>query len=60
MLFSFFIIIAWYLLIKNVIPKIFNPTAELIIPIEIRTKEAKAEIQTHPMIAETKISNCSM
>ena len=34
--------------------QIFNHT-ELVVPIGIPTKEAKAEIETHLVIAETKI-----
>ena len=40
--------------------QIFNPFAELIIPIGIPTKEAKANMETHPVIAEIKISDCSI
>ena len=39
--FFFFLIIDLYFLILAVIAQIFNPTAELIIPIEIPIKEAK-------------------
>ena len=38
----------------------FNPIAELVILIGIPTKEAKVEMQTHSVNAETKISKCSM
>ena len=38
--------------------KVFNPIAELIIPIGIPSKEARAEI--HPVIVEIKIRNCSI
>ena len=44
-----------YFLITAVIAEIFSSTAELVIHIGIQTKEAKAEIGTHPVIAETKI-----
>ena len=44
--FSLFLIIDLYLLIPAVFAQIFNPTAELIIPIGIPTKEAKAERKT--------------
>ena len=37
--------------------QIFNPIAELVIPIAVPTKEAKAEMETHPVIVENKISN---
>ena len=45
-----------YFLIPLVITQIFNLIAELVIPIGILTKEAKAEIETHPVIAEIRIS----
>ena len=41
----FFLIIDLYLLIVAVIAQIFNPTAELVMPIEITNKEVKAEIE---------------
>ena len=50
MLFSF------YFLIPAVIAQFFNPIAELVIPIGIPTNEAKAEIETQPMIAKTVFS----
>ena len=34
--------------------------AKLVIPIGILTKEAKAEMETHPVIAEPKIRKCSI
>ena len=34
----------------------FHPTAELTMPVGIPTKEAKAEIETHPVTAKMKIS----
>ena len=44
-------------LIPTVIAQIFNPTAELVIPIWVPTKEAKGEMETHPVILEiTKVS----
>ena len=43
-----------------VITKIFKPIAEIAIIIRIKNKEAKAKIETHPVIAETRISNCSI
>ena len=45
-----------YFLIPAFIAKIFNPVAELLIPIRIPTKEAKAEIETNPVIVEITIS----
>ena len=49
--FFFFSIIDLYFLI---------PTAELIIPIGIPTKEAKAEMEMHPVTVEINISKCSI
>ena len=34
--------------------------SKLVIPIEIPSKEAKAEIEIHPVIAEGKIRKCSI
>ena len=47
-------------LILEVIAKVFNPIAELIIPIGIPRKEADVEIEIQPVIAEAKIRNCSI
>ena len=60
LLYFFFLIINLYFLIPAVIAQIFNPIAELVIPIGIPTKEAKAEIEIHPVIAEVKIRKCSI
>ena len=43
-----------------VMAQIFNPIAELIIPIGTPGKEAKEEIEIHPVNAEAKIRKCSM
>ena len=58
--FFFFLIIDLYFLIHAVIAQIFNPIAELVIPIGIPTKEAKSEMQTHLVIVEITISKCSV
>ena len=58
--FFFFLIIDLYFLIPAVIAQIFNPIAELVIPIGIPNKEAKAEIEIHLVIAEAKIRECSL
>ena len=58
--FFFFLIIDVYFLIPAVIAQIFNPIAELIIPIGIPTKKARAEMETHPVIVEIKVSKCSI
>ena len=47
----------WLILFNSaVITQIFNPIAELVIPIKI----AKAEIEIHPVTAEAKIRKCSI
>ena len=45
--FLLFLFIDLYFLIPAAITQIFNPIAELVIPMEISTKEVKAEIETH-------------
>ena len=55
MLLPFSSIIDLYVLIPTVITQMFNPIVQLAIPIGIPTKEAKAEIETHPVIVEIKI-----
>ena len=52
MLLPFFKIIDLYFLIPVIIIQIFNPIAELVVPIGIPTKEAKVEMETHPVIVE--------
>ena len=58
--FFFFLIIDLCFLIAEVIAQILNPIAELAIPIGIPTKEAKSEIEIHPVIVEPKIRKCSI
>ena len=53
----FFLITDLYLLIPAAIAQIF---AELVIPIGIASKEANAEIEIHPIIAEGKRRKCSI
>ena len=60
MLFFFFLIVDLHLLIPAVIAQMFNPIAELIIPIRIPSKEEKAEIEIHPGTVEAKIRKCSI
>ena len=60
MFFFFFLIIDLYFLIPTVITQILNSTTELVIPIEIPTKEAKAEMEMHTVAVETNISKCSI
>ena len=45
------------LLIPAAIAKVFNSIVELVIPIGIPSKKAKAEIEMHPVIVELKIRN---
>ena len=59
-MFRFFLIIDLRFLIPAVIAQIFNPIAELVIPIGIPSKEAKVEIEIHPVIVEAKIMECSI
>ena len=56
----FFLDIHSDFLIPAVITQIFIAAAELAILTEILTKEPKAEIRTHPVTVEAKISNCSV
>ena len=44
-----------YFLFPAAIAQIFNPVAELVIPIGIPIKEAKAEIEIHPVNVEAKM-----
>ena len=59
-LFFFFLIIDIYFLIATVIAHIFNPSAKLVIPIGMRIKEPKAEIEIHLVTAEGKTKKCSI
>ena len=56
----FFLIIDLYFLIAAVNTQILYPIIELAIPIRIPTKEAKTEMETHPVIVEIAISECSI
>ena len=58
MLFS--LVIALYLLIEAINAQFFNSTAELETKRALTTKEAKAEIETHPVTIEAKINKCSI
>ena len=60
MFFPFFLIIDFKYLILATVTQVFNPTAELALPIKIPTKEAKTEIKTHSVAAKVSISDCSM
>ena len=56
----FFLIIDLYFLIPAAIAQVLNPIAELIIPIGIIIKEAKAGIEPYPVNVEAKLRNCSI
>ena len=56
----FFLIIDLYFLIPAVIAHIFNPIAELVIPLGIPIREAKAEIEIHLVNVEAKIRKSSI
>ena len=58
--FFFFSIIGLYFLVSAVIAQISNPIGELVIPRRVPTKEAKAEMETHPVNVETIISKWSI
>ena len=50
----FFFIIDLYFLILGVIAQIVDPIAELVISIGIPSKEAKTEIEIHPVLVKLK------
>ena len=49
MLLLFLLIVDVYFLIPEFIEQIFNPVAELVIPIEIPSKKEKAETEAQPV-----------
>ena len=49
--FFIFLIVDLYLLVSAVIAQNFDPIVELVIPIGIPSKEAKAEIEIHVVTA---------
>ena len=53
---SFFLIIDLYFFIPAVIVTTFIPNPELPIPTGIPTKEAKEEMETHPVTIEAKLT----
>ena len=55
MLLFFFSIIDLYFLIRAVVAHISNLIAELVIPTEVPSKEAKAEIEIHSVTVEAKL-----
>ena len=55
-----FLTIDQYFLISAVIAQVFIPIAEPVIPTGLQSKEAKAEIETHLVTAEAKITKSSI
>ena len=53
----FFSITDLYFLISAAFAQIFNPVAEFVFPIGISGREAKAEIEKHPVNVEAKVFN---
>ena len=53
------LVIDLYFLTPEAIAQVFNHITELVIPIRIPRKEAKAEIKIHPVIVDAKIRKCS-
>ena len=49
-----------YFLIPAVIAQIYNPIAELVIPIGTTTKKAKSEMEAHPVIVEITVIKWSI
>ena len=58
--FSFFLIIDLYFLTPAVTAQMFNPNAEQPTPSGTTFKEGNAEMVTHQVTAEAKISKCSI
>ena len=58
--FFFFLINGLYFFKATAITQTVNPTAKLVIPIRIPTKEAKEEIETHPVTSEAKMRKSSL
>ena len=54
--FFFFLVIDLYFLVPAFVTQIFNPVEELLLSIRATTKEAKAEMGTHPVTIKTNIS----
>ena len=56
--FYFLLIIDLYFLIPAAIAQTFNPIAELVS--KQASKQAKAEVEIHPVLANAKIRKCSI
>ena len=57
---NYYLLFPNYFLIPSVIIQIFIPIAEPVSPTGIPTKEAKAEMETHPTIVEITVSKWSI
>ena len=51
---------SYILNVQSLPTQIVNLTAEIVIPIGMQTKEVKAEMETHPVTVEIKISKYSI
>ena len=47
-------------LILAIIAQIFNPIVEVIIPLEISTREAKVEMEMRTVTVKAKVRKCSI
>ena len=56
----FLLIIDFYFWLAAVITQICNLVSELVIPIGILTKEAKAKMEAHPVTVDIEICKCSI
>ena len=56
--FFFFLIMELYFLIPVAITQVFNPITELVIPIGMPSKEAKAEIEMQQVIVKPQMRKC--
>ena len=56
--FFFYLTIDLYFWIAAFITQIFNPIADLVIPIGIPTEEATAKMEKYPVTVENNISKC--
>ena len=58
--FFVFLIIDLCFLIPVAIAQFYNSISELVIPMGIPSKDAKAKIEIHPVIVEAKLRKCSI
>ena len=58
--FFFYLTVDLYFWIAAVITQIFNPIADLVIPIGIPNEEATAKTEKYPVTVENNISKCSL